>query len=79
MKDETFLCPLCGAGQLIEHTHEHPAEIKGHAYVVPGLLHTLCSHCGEYITTPEQSRHNKRVILGARDQAIAVRDATHSY
>jgi YgiT-type zinc finger domain-containing protein len=77
MKDEIIICPLCGVGQLIERTHKHLAEIKGHAYVVPGLLHTLCSHCSEYIMTPEQSRHNKLAIMAARDQAIAVRDATH--
>lgn len=77
MNDNSILCPLCGEGQLIEHTHERPAEIEGHAYVVSGLLHSLCSHCGEYITTPAQSRHNKRVIITARDQAVASRDATH--
>ncbi len=29
---------------------------------VPGLRHSVCDHCHEYITTPEQSRQNKIVL-----------------
>jgi len=77
MNDYSILCPLCGEGQLVEQTHERHAEIDGHAYVVSGLLHSLCSHCGEYITTPEQSRHNKRTIIdsGMGSKAMDVTDA----
>ena len=32
---------------------------------VPGLRHSVCDHCHEYITTPEQSRANKIKILAA--------------
>ena len=69
MSDNSTLCPICGEGHLIEHTHDLAAEIEGYSYVVDGLLHSICDHCDEYITTPDQSRHNKRVIIAARDQA----------
>jgi HTH-type transcriptional regulator/antitoxin MqsA len=75
MNDFSILCPMCGEGQLVEHTHERHYKIEGLAYVVSGLRHSLCSHCGEDITTPDQSRHNKRVIIEARDRAVAERDA----
>lgn len=74
MSKDTSLCPLCAAGQLIEHTHERQEEIDGHAIVISGLLHSLCTHCGEYITTPNQSRHNKRVLIEARQRAVEARD-----
>lgn len=74
MNDSSILCPLCGEGRLVEHTHERHLDVDGHAYVVSGLRHSLCSHCGEDITTPEQSRYNKRTIIEARHQAVAARD-----
>jgi len=74
MSDNSTLCPICGEGHLIEHTHDLASELEGHSYVINGLLHSLCDHCDEYITTPDQSRHNKRVIIAARDQAVAARD-----
>jgi len=66
--------PLCGEGRLVEHAHERDCNIEDHTYVVSGLRHSLCSHCGEDITTPDQSRHNKRTIIEARNQAVAERD-----
>ncbi len=74
MSDKSTFCPICDEGHLIENTHELAADLEGYSYVIPGLLHSLCNHCGEYITTPDQSRHNKRVIIAARDQAVAARD-----
>lgn len=74
MSDSAILCPLCGEGRLVEHNHERHFEIEGFAYTVSGLRHSLCNHCGEDITTPDQSRHNKRVIIAARDQVVAERD-----
>ena len=58
-------CPICGMGQLIEHKHKLAFDGAN----IPDLLHSLCSYCGEYVTTPEQSRHNKRLITEFR-QAI---------
>lgn len=74
MSDKSPFCPICDKGHLIENTHELAADLEGYSYVIPGLLHSLCDHCGEYITTPDQSRHNKRLIIAARDQAVAARD-----
>lgn len=51
-------CPICGMGQLIEHKHKLAFDGAN----IPNLLHSLCSYCGEYVTTPEQSRHNKTLI-----------------
>lgn len=55
-----------------EHTRE--LDIDGYKYVVSGLLHSECNSCNEWITTPEQSRHNKRLIVEARANAVAARD-----
>lgn len=55
-------CPLCGMGQLIEHKH----RLSFDGANIPDLLHSECSYCHEYITTPEQSRHNKRLITEFR-------------
>ena len=74
MSDSSILCPLCGEGRLLEHSQERQYKNEDHAYVVTDLRYSLCSHCGEEITTPEQSRHNKRIIIAARDQAVAERD-----
>jgi HTH-type transcriptional regulator/antitoxin MqsA len=74
MNTDLTLCPLCGEGHLVEHTHDRNGDIDGFRYVVRGLRHSLCDHCGETITTPEQSRHNKRVIIEARDRAVAERN-----
>ncbi len=74
MNKNYTLCPICGEGKLIAHTHDLAAEIEGYRYVVKGLQHSLCNHCDEYLTTPDQSRHNKGVISAARDQAVTARD-----
>lgn len=78
MNRQAMLCPLCGEGQLIEHSHRRDFEFDGQGYLVSGLRHSSCSHCGEDITTPEQSRHNKRAIIEARTQAVAQRDRAQS-
>lgn len=74
MKEQQILCPVCGEGHLVEHTHARDAELEGYSYVVKGLRHSLCDHCGEDITTPDQSRYNKRAIIEARNRAVAERD-----
>lgn len=74
MSKDTSLCPLCDTGQLHEHTHECQEMIDGYKVVIPGLRHSICDHCAEYITTPTQSRHNKRVLIEARQRAVDERD-----
>lgn len=74
MNEIAITCPICGEGTLVANVHERSYDVDGFPYVVQGLRHSLCDHCGEYITTPEQSRYNKRVIIAARDQAVAERD-----
>lgn len=74
MSKDTSLCPLCDTGQLHEYTHERQEVIDGHKVVIPGLLHTLCNHCGEYITTPAQSRYNKQALIEARQRVVEERD-----
>lgn len=73
MTTHLVLCPLCGEGHLTEQTHDRASDIDGFRFVVRGLRHSLCDHCGETITTPEQSRHNKRAMIRARAQALAER------
>jgi len=74
MSKDMSLCPLCDTGQLNEFTHERQELIDGHKVVIPGLLHSLCNHCGEYITTPTQSRYNKQTLIEARQRAVEERD-----
>jgi HTH-type transcriptional regulator / antitoxin MqsA len=74
MNPQPDLCPICGQGQLIEHTHGHRTDPGGQGNVVSGLLHSICNGCGEYVATPEQSRHNKRMIVAARGNAIRGQD-----
>lgn len=74
MNTDHGLCPLCGVGKLVEHHHERQSELDGHKFVISGLLHSVCDGCGERVTTPDESRHNKRVISDARVQAVAERD-----
>ena len=59
----TELCPICGKGILLEQTHLHPVGFLFHHYQeFITLQHSICDYCGEWITTPEQSRYNKKVI-----------------
>lgn len=74
MNQDSRLCPMCDEGSLVERTHERQETIDGHAFIIGGLVHSICDHCGEYITTPQQSRHNKRVIAEARQHAVDERD-----
>lgn len=63
--------PLCGQGRLREQTHARRDERDGVVVETPGLRYSLCDHCGETITTPEQSRHNKRALIEARGRGVA--------
>lgn len=47
-------CPICDIGELNEEFHE--------TNEIVGLVHSICDYCGEWIVTPEQSRHNKKLI-----------------
>ena len=61
-------CPFC-SGQLDIRQH-----IKYHWQYTPrgatchtiALSHMECADCGAYITTPDQSRRNKRSILAIK-------------
>lgn len=74
MNIDPEICPLCGVGRLVQHAHERHNETDGNEFVVRGLLHSVCSDCGERVMTPDQTRHNKRILIGARAQAEAERD-----
>ncbi len=50
-----MICPICGKGELIPTFHKL-GEIVG-------LIHSMCDYCEEWIVTPEQSRHNKNLIV----------------
>ena len=76
MKDDPMFCPLCGEGHLRELTPARRDERDGVVVEIPGLRHSLCDHCGEAITTPEQSRHNKRAVIEARECAAALHGAS---
>lgn len=67
-------CPLCGEGVLVQHEHDRESEIDGYKFVIRGLLHSVCDHCHERVVTPDQSRHNKRVVVEARANAVSERD-----
>ena len=62
--DEGELCVVCGYGRFVETPH---TGINSRMIPVEGLLHMVCSHCQEWVVTPEQSRHNKRLLVAARE------------
>lgn len=64
-------CPLCDAGPLVERPHDLKTAHQGHRYRVTGLRHSTCAQCEAYLTTPTQSRHNKRRVIAARDSVVA--------
>lgn len=68
------LCPYCGEGKLIERQRDRESEIDGYKFLIRGLLHAVCDSCHESVTTPSQSRHNKRVSTEARAKAVEERD-----
>jgi len=74
MNTDLGICPLCGVGKLVEHRDERQSEIDGYKIVIQGLLHSECAECSEHVTTPDQSRHNKRIISDARARAVVERD-----
>ena len=61
--DEGELCVVCGYGRFVETPH---VSLREPGPPVEGLLHMVCSHCKEWVVTPEQSRHNKRLLIAAR-------------
>lgn len=73
MYQDSNLCPLCGTGRLVEHTHERQNTIDGQRLTVYSLVHSICDYCGEYITTPWQSRRNKRTIAEAAHRSSSPR------
>ena len=73
MNIDPGICPLCEVGRLVEHFHERHNETDGYKFVVRGLLHSGCTDCGEGVTTADQTRHNKRILIDARAQAGRVR------
>lgn len=54
MTEINTICPICGYGDLVEYTHQY-SDIT--------LLHSICNYCEEWVTTPEQSRENKKRIM----------------
>ncbi len=68
------ICPLCDHGKLVERERSRDLEIDGFAYQVRELKSSECSECGGVVTTPEQSRQNKRTMIEARARAIGERD-----
>lgn len=64
-KDRLVACPFCG-GTLrgSSHVYYHwETTTTGTRHHAIALLHSECIDCGSDITTPEQSRFNKRRIL----------------
>lgn len=74
MNPDPKTCPVCGVGTLVAHRHERKETLDSHSYVIRGLLHSICDHCNERVTTPDQLRQNKRLIADARVRAVAERD-----
>jgi len=74
MDTDRRVCPICGEGELVEREHDRKSEVEGYEFVIRGLLHSVCASCNERVTTPAQSRHNKRVISEANMNAVAERD-----
>lgn len=68
------LCPACGEGKLVAQSHISEQDIDGYRFTVSGLLHSVCNHCAERFTSPDQSRHNKRTVEKARAGVVTKRD-----
>ena len=66
------LCPICEKGILLEQNHLHPIGFHPiHRYQeFVTLEHSICDNCGEWITTPEQSRANKKIIIAAKNLLV---------
>jgi hypothetical protein len=47
-------CPVCGKGRIFTRRHSYDG--------VNGLYHSICDTCKAIITTPEQSRYNKKKL-----------------
>lgn len=76
--DKVLRCPICGEGNLLTRKHQRDSELDGYKFVVSSLLHSVCDHCGERVTTPDQSRHNKKVLVDSRARAVAERDRSQA-
>jgi hypothetical protein len=68
----TELCPICGKGILSEQTHLHSMKFfqNSRKHDTVELKHSICDYCGEWITTPEQSKFNKNAIITSKNLLI---------
>ena len=55
-------CPICGQGHLVERQD----GLCFQAANVPGLRHSHCDHCLEFVTTDAQAVQNQIMIQAAR-------------
>jgi hypothetical protein len=62
------LCPFCGHPlETRQHVKYHwQSTMFGATCHTIALSHMECDACGSYITTPDQSRRNKRSILATK-------------
>ncbi len=58
-------CPLCGQGDVVEHTDSLQSEYKASKSMV-ALHYAVCSVCKSDFADAEHSRLNKRAILAFR-------------
>lgn len=61
-------CPFCG-GTLTQHQHiRYHWETAAYGAVchTVALEHMECALCGSHITTPDQSRSNKKAIIAVK-------------
>lgn len=66
MENQNTICPVCGEGNLAQKELSEIVEYNGSSVEVDGFLCSVCDSCGTEVSSPEQSRHNKRLVLDTR-------------
>jgi len=62
------LCPVCGEGNINEVTHSKTFGREGSTFRVDGFKRSVCEECKTIMVLPEQSNHNKMLIINYRNE-----------
>ena len=68
MDGNNSTCPICAKGHLTQKKESDDVKFGDERVIVDGLLFSICDACGSEVTSPEESRHNKRLILEKKKQ-----------
>lgn len=63
------ICPVCAEGSLLNKISTERVEYGDSLLTVEGVSSSVCDACGAEVTSLDQSRVNKRLIIEARKEA----------